>query len=203
MSRGYWYRTGLPSFHRPSLTSLSWVTSLRKVARISVMAWSATSSMNVSGTLVTGIPRAVAAATSTESTPTLPRAITLHRSRPSMMRLVMGRPLAYRASASPAALAKSSSVLAATSNLRPERTEGFHLQLVARARRSVTHPGRCDNLELRHASPPPWRALTRREPYVTGFIRLFAPERQRLPRAQAVLRAPLRYAFAGSPNPLP
>src|SRR5207245_5473055 len=73
-------------------------------------------------------------------------------------------------------------------NLRPERTEGFHLQLVARARRSVTHPGRCDNLELRHASPPPWRAWTRREPYVTGFIRLFTPERQRLPRAQAVLR---------------
>src|SRR5207245_2393789 len=88
-------------------------------------------------------------------------------------------------------------------NLRPERAEGFHLQLVARSRRSVTHPGRSDNLELRHASPPPWRALTRREPYMTGFIELFAPERQRVPRAQAVLRAPLRYASAGSPNPLP
>ena len=58
------------------------------------MAWSATSSMNVSGTLVTGMPRAVAAATSTESTPTLPREITLQRSSPSMIRLVMRRPLA-------------------------------------------------------------------------------------------------------------
>jgi len=64
------------------------------VARISIMAWSATSSMNVSGTLVTGMPRAVAASTSTESTPTLPSAITLHRSSPSMRRLVTRRPFA-------------------------------------------------------------------------------------------------------------
>ena len=81
------------------------------------MAWSATSSMNVSGTLVTGMPLAVAAATSTESTPTLPSVITLQRSRPSMMRLVIGRPLAYSASASRAAAANSSSLLAATSTI--------------------------------------------------------------------------------------
>ena len=66
--------------HRPRLPSSgprgpcrSWTTSRRNVARISIMAWSATSSMKVSGTFVTGIARAVAAATSTESTPTLPR----------------------------------------------------------------------------------------------------------------------------------
>ena len=57
-------------------------------------AWSATSSMNVSGTLVTGMPRAVAAATSTESTPTVPSAITRQRSRPSIMPFVMRRTLA-------------------------------------------------------------------------------------------------------------
>ena len=48
------------------------------------MAWSATSSMKVSGQLVTGMPRAVAAATSTRSTPTLPRAISLQLGRASM-----------------------------------------------------------------------------------------------------------------------
>jgi len=39
--------------------------------------------------LVTGMPRAVAAAMSTESAPTLPSVMTLQRSRPSMMRLVI------------------------------------------------------------------------------------------------------------------
>ncbi len=53
------------------------------------MAWSATSSMKVSGTLVTGMPRAVAALTSTESTPTLPSVITLQFSSASMMVLVI------------------------------------------------------------------------------------------------------------------
>ncbi len=58
------------------------------------MAWSATSSMKVSGQLVTGMPRAVAAFTSTLSTPTLPSVITLQFSRPSMIFLVIGMPLA-------------------------------------------------------------------------------------------------------------
>ena len=49
------------------------------------MVWSATSSMKVSGTLVTGMLRAVAAAMSTLSAPTLPSAIILQFSRPSMM----------------------------------------------------------------------------------------------------------------------
>ena len=49
------------------------------------MAWSATSSMKVSGMLVTGMPRAVAALTSTLSTPTLPSVMTLQLSNASMM----------------------------------------------------------------------------------------------------------------------
>ena len=81
------------------------------------MAWSATSSMKVSGTLVTGMPFAVAAATSTESTPTLPREMTLQRSSPLMMPLVICRPLAYSASASRAALTNSSSVPAGISTI--------------------------------------------------------------------------------------
>ncbi len=117
MSRGICRSCGRPSFHRPSRTMRSWTTSRRKVARISIIAWSATSSMKVSGTLVTGMPLAVAAATSTESTPTLPSVITLQRSRPSMMRLVIGRPLAYSASASRAAATNSSSLLAAISTI--------------------------------------------------------------------------------------
>jgi len=47
--------------------------------------------MKVSGTLVTGMPRAVAAATSTESTPTVPSAMIRQRSKPSIMRRVMRR----------------------------------------------------------------------------------------------------------------
>jgi hypothetical protein len=50
--------------------------------------------MKVSGQLVTGMPLAVAAATSTESTPTLPSAMILQRASPSIIRLVIGRPLA-------------------------------------------------------------------------------------------------------------
>ena len=44
--------------------------------------------------LVTGMPRAVAALTSTLSTPTLPSVITLQFSRASITVLVMGMPLA-------------------------------------------------------------------------------------------------------------
>ena len=44
--------------------------------------------------LVTGMPRAVAALTSTLSTPTLPSVITLQFSSASMMVLVIGMPLA-------------------------------------------------------------------------------------------------------------
>ncbi len=66
--------------------------------------------MKVSGTLVTGMPRAVAAATSTESTPTMPSEITRQRSRPSIMRFVMRRAFTYKASASRAARMKSSSL---------------------------------------------------------------------------------------------
>jgi hypothetical protein len=54
------------------------------------MAWSATSSMKVSGMLVTGMPRAVAALTSTLSTPTLPSVMTLQFSKASMIFLVIG-----------------------------------------------------------------------------------------------------------------
>ena len=49
------------------------------------MVWSATSSIKVSGTLVTGMPRAVAASTSTESAPTLPNEITLQFSKLSII----------------------------------------------------------------------------------------------------------------------
>src|SRR5437588_584147 len=73
--------------------------------------------MNVSGTLVTGMPRAVAAATSTESTPTEPSEITRQRARPSMIFVVILRPLAYSASASRAAATKSSSPLASISTI--------------------------------------------------------------------------------------
>ena len=58
------------------------------------MAWSATSSMKVSGMLVTGMPRAVAALTSTLSTPTLPSVMTLQFCRLSMIVFVIGMPLA-------------------------------------------------------------------------------------------------------------
>ena len=44
--------------------------------------------------LVTGMPRAVAALTSTLSTPTLPSVMTLQFSRESMMDFVIGMPLA-------------------------------------------------------------------------------------------------------------
>jgi hypothetical protein len=50
--------------------------------------------MKVSGQLVTGMPFCVAASTSTESTPTLPSAMILQRSRPSIIFLVIRRPLA-------------------------------------------------------------------------------------------------------------
>ena len=67
----------------------------RKVDSSSIIAWSATSSMNVSGQLVTGMPRSVAAFTSTLSTPTLPRTMPRHRSgSPSMIFLVMRMPFA-------------------------------------------------------------------------------------------------------------
>ena len=59
-----------------------------------VIAWSATSSIKVSGQLVTGMPFAVAASTSTESTPTLPSEMILQRSSPSIICLVIRRPLA-------------------------------------------------------------------------------------------------------------
>ena len=58
------------------------------------MAWSATSSMKVSGQLVTGMPSAVAASTSTESTPTL-ASDTTFSFLPALMTLAVmrGRPL--------------------------------------------------------------------------------------------------------------
>ena len=71
--------------------------------------------MNVSGTLVTGMFRAEAAATSTASAPTLPREMTLQLFRLSMMFLVMGRPLAMSASQSCADSINSSSVAAGIS----------------------------------------------------------------------------------------
>ncbi len=59
------------------------------------MAWSATSSMKVSGQLVTGMPRLVATSTSTESTPTEPSDTTFSFLPASITRAVMrGRPLA-------------------------------------------------------------------------------------------------------------
>ena len=80
--RGICSSCGRPSVQRPSRTMRSCSISRRWVARISIIAWSATSSMKVSGQLVTGMPFAVAAATSTESTPTLPSAMILQRSQP-------------------------------------------------------------------------------------------------------------------------
>ena len=84
---------GVPSVWK-SASTWSCSTSRRKPASNRHMAWSATSSMKVSGTLVTGMPRAVAAFTSTESTPTLASAMTRHFSSESMIPLVMGTPLA-------------------------------------------------------------------------------------------------------------
>ena len=67
----------------------------RCAASSSIIAWSATSSMKVSGQLVTGMPRAVAAFTSTLSTPTLPRMMPRHFSgRASMIFLVKRMPFA-------------------------------------------------------------------------------------------------------------
>ncbi len=63
-------------------------------ASSSAIAWSATSSMKVCGQFVTGMPRAVAATTSTLSTPTEARAMILHFSSPSMTFLVKRIPLA-------------------------------------------------------------------------------------------------------------
>ena len=58
------------------------------------MAWSATSSMKVSGTLVTGMPSLVAASTSTESTPTLPSDTTFSFLPASItFAVIRGRPL--------------------------------------------------------------------------------------------------------------
>ncbi len=65
ISRGIFNSAGRPSDQRPVRTILSCSTSRRKPASSSIMAWSATSSMKVSGMLVTGMPRAVAALTST------------------------------------------------------------------------------------------------------------------------------------------
>ena len=94
INRGIFNSAGRPSDQRPSRTILSCSTSRRKPASSSIMAWSATSSMKVSGMLVTGMPRAVAALTSTLSTPTLPSVITLQFCKLSMIVFVIGMPLA-------------------------------------------------------------------------------------------------------------
>ncbi len=117
ISRGNLESIGRPSRHRASRTILSIVSNRRNEARIIIIVWSATSSMKVSGTLVTGIPRAVAAAMSTESAPTLPNEMTLQFSRASMISLVMGRPRAKMASASLAPAMNSASVLAGISTI--------------------------------------------------------------------------------------
>src|SRR6185503_2792410 len=56
-----WLSAGRPSFQRPSRTMRSCTTRRRHDESSSIMAWSATSSMKVSGTLVTGMPLAVGA----------------------------------------------------------------------------------------------------------------------------------------------
>ena len=117
MSRGNCDSSGRPSRHRDSRTIVSMVVSRRKVERIIIIVWSATSSMKVSGQFVTGILRAVAASTSTESAPTLPSEMTLHRSRLSMISLVMRRPRAITASASRAPAMNSASLVAAISTI--------------------------------------------------------------------------------------
>ncbi|MGY3407193.1 hypothetical protein ACVWZV_003306 [Bradyrhizobium sp. GM5.1] len=94
ISRGIFDNAGLPSAQRPLRTIRSCSTRRRKPASSSIMAWSATSSMKVSGMLVTGMPRAVAALMSTLSTPTEPSVMTLQLSSASMMVLVIGMPLA-------------------------------------------------------------------------------------------------------------
>ena len=93
ISRGIFSSCGRPSVQRPCRTILSCSTRRRKPASSSIMAWSATSSMKVSGTLVTGMPRAVAAFTSTLSTPTVPSVMTLQFSSESIIALVIRMPL--------------------------------------------------------------------------------------------------------------
>ena len=78
--RGICSSAGRPSRQRPSRTILSCSIVRRNVDSSSIIAWSATSSMKVSGQFVTGMPRAVAAFTSTLSTPTLPSTMARQRS---------------------------------------------------------------------------------------------------------------------------
>ena len=79
--RGISSSAGRPSRQRPSRTMRSCSIVRRCADSSSIIAWSATSSMKVSGQLVTGMPRAVAAATSTLSTPTLPSTMARHLRR--------------------------------------------------------------------------------------------------------------------------
>ena len=90
--------------------------SRRYVPRIIAIVWSATSSMKVSGTLVTGIPLSVALAMSMPSVPTLPTAITLHLSSPSMTVAVRPWP-EIMASASRASLRNASSLPASATTI--------------------------------------------------------------------------------------
>ena len=101
--------------------------SRRKVASSSIMVWSATSSMNVSGTLVTGMFRAVAAPTSTVSAPTLPSAITLQFCRFSMMFAVILSPRAMSASQSFTCSMNSPSLAASISTISASTVDRYSI----------------------------------------------------------------------------
>ena len=115
--RGNSDMNGLPSDQRFSLTIWSNTFNRLNDAKSIIIVWSATSSMNVSGTLVTGIPLSVAAPTSTVSAPTLPRDITLQFSNDSIISREIRLPLAMTASASLAAVINSSSLAASISTI--------------------------------------------------------------------------------------
>ena len=71
-------RIGRAWYHSPSRAIRAICGVIRATSSSSIIAWSATSSMKTSGTLVTTMPAAVAASMSTMSTPTLPTPITTH-----------------------------------------------------------------------------------------------------------------------------
>ena len=115
-SRGTSLSKGRPWNQSPRRTMESISRIRRAPARSNAIVWSATSSMNTSGTLVTTMPASVAASTSTMSTPTLPTPITMHSSRPAITERLMRKPQeVMMASASEASARNSSSDVAATS----------------------------------------------------------------------------------------
>ena len=83
--------------------------------------------MKVSGTFVTGMLRAVAAATSTVSAPTLPSAMIRHFSRPSITLALMGLPRAISASQSRAFSMNSPSLSASISTISASMADRYSI----------------------------------------------------------------------------